>query len=546
MNKRILYIVGGAVALIIILVLLIPFFIDANRFRPTVESQLQAALGRKVEIGDLSLALLSGGVTAKNFAIADDPKFSQSPFLKANSLHVGVEMWPLIMSRAVRITSLTVNQPDLTLLRSPSGTWNFSTLGGQTAGKSSQSAGGEISIGKLSISDGRVTVGTPSGQKSTYQNVNLTAQNVGYTSPIPFTLTAKTPGGGEVKIEGTAGPLDRADVSLSPLSAQVTLKHVDLAATGFVDPASGMAGLADYNGTVKSDGHIAQAQGTAKVQNLKLVRAGGPAKEPITVDYASTYDLRRNTGTLSKGDIHFGSSTAHLGGTYDTHGDATVVHMKLTGSQLPVHDIEGILPAFGVTLPSGSSLQGGTAGANLAFDGPINRLVTAGAVDIANAKLSGFNLASKLSAISALSGMKQEADTAIQTMSSNLRIAPDGIRADNLKMIVPALGTLAGSGTIAPDNALNFHMVAQLANANSAVGQLTSRIPGFGGGKSGGGSIPFMIQGTTEKPVFVPDVAGAVTGGLTKDLQQGLPGQTKTNQPGVGDVLDGIFGKKKK
>jgi AsmA protein len=546
MNKRILYIVGGAVALIIILVLLIPFFIDANRFRPTVESQLQAALGRKVEIGDLSLALLSGGVTAKNFAIADDPKFSQSPFLKANSLHVGVEMWPLIMSRAVRITSLTVNQPDLTLLRSPSGTWNFSTLGGQTAGKSSQSAGGEISIGKLSISDGRVTVGTPSGQKSTYQNVNLTAQNVGYTSPIPFTLTAKTPGGGEVKIEGTAGPLDRADVSLSPLSAQVTLKHVDLAATGFVDPASGMAGLADYNGTVKSDGHIAQAQGTAKVQNLKLVRAGGPAKEPITVDYASTYDLRRNTGTLPKGDIHFGSSTAHLGGTYDTHGDATVVHMKLTGSQLPVHDIEGILPAFGVTLPSGSSLQGGTAGANLAFDGPINRLVTAGAVDIANAKLSGFNLASKLSAISALSGMKQEADTAIQTMSSNLRIAPDGIRADNLKMIVPALGTLAGSGTIAPDNALNFHMVAQLANANSAVGQLTSRIPGFGGGKSGGGSIPFMIQGTTEKPVFVPDVAGAVTGGLTKDLQQGLPGQTKTNQPGVGDVLDGIFGKKKK
>jgi len=90
-------------------------------------------------------------------------------------------------------------------------------------------------------------------------------------------------------------------------------------------------------------------------------------------------------------------------------------------------------------------------------------------------------------------------------------------------------------------------MVAQLANANSAVGQLTSRIPGFGGGgKSGGGSIPFMIQGTTEKPVFVPDVAGAVTGGLTRGLQQSLPGQTKTNQPGVGDVLNGIFGKKKK
>jgi len=539
MNKRILYIVGGVVAVIIIVVLLIPFFIDANRFRPTVESQLQAALGRKVDIGDLSLSLLSGGVTAKNFSIADDPKFSNSPFLQAKALQVGVEMWPLITSHAVRITSLTVNQPDLTLLRSPSGTWNFSTLGGQTAGKSSGSSGGDISIGKLSISAGRVTVGPASGKKSTYQNVNLTAQNVGYTSPIPFTLTAKTPGGGDVKIDGTAGPLDKSDISLSPLSAQVTLKHVDLAATGFVDPSTGMAGVADLNGSIKSDGHTAQASGTAKVDNLKLVKAGGPAKEPISVDYASAYDLRRNTGTLSKGDIHFGSSTAHVGGTYDTHGESTLVHMKMTGSQLPVRDIEGILPAFGVNLPAGSSLQGGTADANLSFEGPVSRLVTAGTVALNNAKLTGFNLASKMAAISALTGMKQEADTTIQTLSSNLHIAPDGIRAENLKLIVPALGTLAGAGTIAPDNALNFHMVAQLANANSAVGQLTSQIPLLGG--KSGGSIPFMIQGTTDKPVFVPDVAGAVAGGLTK----GLP-QQGGQQQGVGNLLNGIFGKKKK
>ena len=542
MSKRILYVIGGVVALIIIVVVLLPFLIDANRFRPTVESQLQAALGRKVAIGDLSLSLLSGGVAAKDFSIADDPKFSQSPFLQAKALNVGVEMWPLIMSRAVHITSLTVTQPELTLLRSPSGTWNFSSLGaGQSSAKSSSgSSSDDISIGKLSITNGRVTVGSASGQKSTYQDVDLTAQNVGYKSTIPFTLTAKTPGGGDIKVDGTAGPIDQTDASMTPLSAQVTLKHVDLAATGFVDPASGMAGVLDYNGSLKSDGKVATTNGTAKVDNLRLVKAGGPAKSPVSVDYATSYDLHREAGTLSKGDIHFGGSTAHLAGTYDTKGDSPVVHMKLTGSQLPVKDIEGLLPAVGVTLPSGSSLQGGTADANLTFEGPVNRLVTAGTVGIANAKLSGFNLGSKLSAVSALMGgaAKQEADTTIQTLSSNVRIAPDGIRADALKLIVPALGTLTGAGTISPENALNFHMVAQLANAG-AVGQLTSRLPMLGGGKSGGGSIPFMIQGTTSQPVFVPDVAGAVTSGLTNALQQ------KTKQPGVGDVLQGIFGKKK-
>lgn len=540
MSKRILYVIGGVVVLIIVVVVLLPFLIDANRFRPTVESQLQAALGRKVAIGDLSLSLLSGGVAAKDFSIADDPKFSQSPFLQAKALNVGVEMWPLIMSRAVHITSLTVTQPELTLLRSPSGTWNFSSLGaGQSSAKSSSgSSSDDISIGKLAISNGRVTVGSASGQKSIYQDVNLTAQNVGFKSTIPFTLTAKTPGGGDIKVDGTAGPIDASDASLTPLSAQVTLKHVDLAATGFVDPASGMAGELDYTGSLKSDGKVATTNGTAKVENLRLVKAGGPAKSPVSVDYATSYDLHREAGTLSKGDIHFGSSTAHLGGTYETKGDSPVVHMKLTGSQLPVKDIEGLLPAVGVTLPSGSSLQGGTADANLTFEGPVNRLVTAGTVGIENAKLSGFNLGSKLSAISALTGAKQEADTTIQTLSSNVRIAPEGIRADNLKLIVPALGTLAGAGTISPENALNFHMVAQLANANSAVGQLTSQLPMLGGGKSGG-SIPFMIQGTTSQPVFVPDVKGAVTSGLTNALQQ------KTKQQGVGDLLQGIFGKKK-
>ena len=57
--KRILKI--GAIAFGIILVILIalPMLINVNSFRPKIESELAAALGRQVTVGNLSLSILS-------------------------------------------------------------------------------------------------------------------------------------------------------------------------------------------------------------------------------------------------------------------------------------------------------------------------------------------------------------------------------------------------------------------------------------------------------------------------------------------------------
>ncbi len=546
-KHRGIYVAGSVVAAIILILVVIPLFVNANSFRPKIEAQLQSALGRKAQIGDLSLSLFSGGITAKDISIADDPRFSQAPFVKAKSLEVGVELWPLILSRSLRVTGITLTQPELALIHSPSGTWNFSSLGSgeKTAPTSTAGAsGGDFSVQKLRIVNGRVTVSGTRGKPSTYQDVNLTASNVSYSSKIPFTLDAKTPGGGTVKMEGTAGPIDRSDASLTPLAAKLSVEHMDLASTGFLDSSSGLAGVLDFSGTVNSNGRTVHSEGTAKIDKLRAVRTGSPAKQPINLDYASDYDLRRQTGVLSKGLIRTGSSTASLTGNYDMRGDSTAVRMNLVGSHLPVQDIEGLLPAIGVTLPAGSSLQGGTADANLTLDGPVDRLVTAGTVQLANAKLAGFDLASKMSALSALSGLKPGGNTVIQTFSSGLRISPDGIRADNVNLIIAALGTLTGNGTISANNALNFRMLAKLANPNSAIGQLTSRIPILGGrGGSASGGIPFLIQGTTSQPVFLPDVGGALASGVANPLQKGSQPQTGTNP--VGDVLDQFFGKKK-
>src|SRR5205823_1371940 len=114
----------------------------------------------------------------------------------------------------------------------------------------------------------------------------------------------------------------------------------------------GIAGVLDYTGTLHSDGKVARSQGSAKVNKIRLVRNGTPAKQPVSLDYSSDYRLAQQSGVLTRGAIHTGKSTVELAGDYDMHGASTLVHMKLNGAHLPVQDIEGLLPALGVVLPA--------------------------------------------------------------------------------------------------------------------------------------------------------------------------------------------------
>src|SRR5260370_6573703 len=108
---RIVLIVVG---ILIVLILIVPFLIPVNQFRPTIEEKASAALARKVQLGNLSLSLISGSLSADNLSIGDDPKFSSSPFLTAKSFNVGVEILPLIFSKSLNITGVTTATHQLT------------------------------------------------------------------------------------------------------------------------------------------------------------------------------------------------------------------------------------------------------------------------------------------------------------------------------------------------------------------------------------------------------------------------------------------------
>jgi AsmA protein len=551
--KRLLIISGIVIGVLLLVVIVVPLFINVDSFRPDLEKKLSAALNRQVHIGKLDASLLSGGASASDITIADDPAFNKDPFLKASSVKVGVQVMPLIFSKQLKVTSLTIQKPDITLLKNAAGKWNYSTLGA-TAQKTAPEPSGkapDVSVDKFEIVSGTVRVGHSSGhaagKESIYQNVNLVAHNISAQSAMPFTLSADMPGGGSMNLEGQVGPLNPADSAKSPLDAKIKLKHTDLGATGFVDPSSGVGGILDFDGQVKSDGHKLHSEGTAKAADLRLVKGSQPAKQPINLDYKSDYNLDSDNGTINA-NLHTGNSLTNASGTLNAKGEDTLANLKIVGKNMAVNDVEGLLPALGVVLPSGSSLQGGNINMDLNATGPLDRLVVDGPIKIEGTHLSGYNLASKLGSIAAFTGNKGSTDTLIQTFSSAMHVAPEGIKADNILLDVPSLGVVTGNGVIAGNNSLNFKMLVKLSGAaNNLLGSLTS-----GGSSAASKGLPFLIEGTTSNPVFRPALGGAVTGNLQDSLLNAVQGNkgTKTDgqqqKPDLKDALGGIFNKKKK
>ncbi|HKF23700.1 MAG TPA: AsmA family protein [Candidatus Angelobacter sp.] len=540
--RRLLLIGGIILGVLVLAAVALPFFISVDHFRPELEQKLSAALNRQVRIGKLDASILSGGATASDISIADDPAFNKGPFLQASAVKVGVRLRPLIFSRRLEVTSLSVERPEIVLLRNAAGKWNYSTLGsGGSAPKSSSSPSSAAAVGDLSVEtfeivDGKVRVGQSgrsARRESIYQNVNLVAHNISASSAIPFTVKALTPGGGALRLEGQAGPLDRQDSARTPFEAQISLQHADLGTTGFLDPSSGLGGILDFGGKIGSDGRNLHSEGKASANNLKVVKGSSPAKMPVAVEYRSDLNLTDNRGTLNAA-VHARESTATASGTLDAHGDDTVAHLKLQGKNMAVNDVEGLLPAFGVVLPSGASLQGGVINMDLAAEGPLDRLVVTGPLNISGTRLSGYNLGAKLGPLASFAGIRSTPDTEIKTVSSGLRLAPEGLRADSIVLDVPEIGTFTGQGVVGNDNSLDFQMLLKISNS---AGTLLGNLGGFSKIAQTQG-IPFQIRGKTTNPVFLPGLGSGAKGSPAN-----APGDQGNPLKGV---LDNLLGGNKK
>ncbi|MGD0154753.1 MAG: AsmA family protein [Terracidiphilus sp.] len=531
--------------LIILILVVVPFFINADTFRPQIESQLSSSLNRQVTLGHLTLSLITGSLVAENISIADDPALSQTPFLEAKKLDLGIELGQFLFHHSVRITKLTVDSPSIHLIHLANGTWNFSSMGSSSAQPSSSSSNmAALSVDALNINDGSATVSSvpAAGNPFTCSAIKLSVKQFSFTNSFPFELSVKLPGDGSVKLSGTGGPIAQQDASKTPFQATLEIKHFDPVAANVIQPSDGISMVADMDAKVASDGTNLTSNGKIVASKLKLAANGSPAAQPVNLDYSIADNLGTRMGQVSDLAIHAGAAAVHITGSFHPAGNSVALNLHLSAPSLPVDQLEQLLPAAGITLPSGSQLKGGTLTANLTITGPANALTIAGPVAVDNTQLAGFDLGSKIQGINPLGGTS--GGTQIAKLSTDVNSSPQGASFNNINASVPVIGTASGSGTISPAEALNFQLVAKFSNSSivgSTVNTGMNAVAGFLGDRSNTAAskgIPMTVTGTASNPLIRANV-----GAMVKQSVGSVLGNSN-GQQGNNPVktLKGLFG----
>jgi AsmA protein len=544
---------AAGVGIVIAAIAALPLFVNVNTFRPMLQQQLTTALGRQVTLGTLSLSLISGSVVARDLEIADDARFSSSPFLSASTLRLGVEMRPLIFERKLVVRSLEVEAPQIHLVHAENGAWNFSTIG-QTAASHTPDPQKESMIPNLTvdafhIKDGHATVESMPAQGAplVFDQVNVTVQEFSFTKQFPFALSAALPGQGTLSLTGKAGPIDAHDAARTAFDAQLALHHFDPVAAGFLDKGTGLSVLADVDAHAISDGAMVASHGTVHTQHLRLRPDAVPAPKPIDVTYNVAHNLSDNTGQLQDATFQTGKLAAHLSGGYSLSNSIVQLNMKLAGQGMPIDELQAMIPAVGVKLPNGSVLQGGALTTSLAIVGPLQDLLISGPVELSNTRLTGFNVSSQLKGIAGMAIGDTGNVTSIRTLRLSLKVTKAGVDASNIYAALPAIGEAVGSGTVSPAGALNFKLSMKIDTSHGAGGKAVGLLTALNGtsGKTAAQAaatgVPVAITGTSANPIITPDVQR-----LLKSNASAIFTNQKANGQQVINKLSGLFNKSKK
>ena len=220
---KILIGIGAVMLLLIILIVVLPFLIDLNRYQDRYRPLIEEALNRKVELKDIRLTLWPRiGARIGGFIVQDDPAFRTGPFASLSSLDVGVKLLPLLGGK-VDVEEITLRDAVITVLKNAQGQLNLSTLGAKPQAPSPkpevpvQPAGSPLqalalfAVERVSINGGKLTYRDESTTKPTEYTVNdleflLTSVHLGESPSVHVGATVQ-PYNLPLRLDGTFGPL---------------------------------------------------------------------------------------------------------------------------------------------------------------------------------------------------------------------------------------------------------------------------------------------------------------------------------------------------
>ena len=328
--------------------------IDHNQKR--ILALVSNGLGRSVAVDQIHANLGLGiAIEVDGLRVADDPAFSQLPFISANQVSMEVEFLPLIRYGRANVVKLDLIKPDIRILRTAGGKLNIATLGSSPAPRRSSHAKhwnalgelSDLSIDSLSIEDGKVYYSNAQVKAAPIQiqHVNLDLSN--FTGFRPFTVELKFALLGDQQngeLSGRAGPIlyqSVLDIARIPvdLNFKIGPMVIDqirtVAAPGTIIPAElSMPDPLSASGVITGSVGDLAIDMRAALSTYRIVytqASNEPAGSRITLDLSGQTEVRSTFKPLtSPGDEGAIAVALTKGG------------LKLEGSQLPaVSDLDG-------------------------------------------------------------------------------------------------------------------------------------------------------------------------------------------------------------
>ena len=209
LRKKVLIGSGSVIALLIILLVAVPFFIDVNAFKPQIAAEVKKATGRELVIdGPIDLSLLpTPVVTVKGVKFFNAPGSKNANMVEVKSVTVKPAILPLL-SGGIEVDEVTLVEPKIVLEINAAGKPNWEFTPSVAEAKPAAPKAGParpLSLGRLTIDNGTLIF---SDAKA---GLSVVAEKASFTASVgsidgPYSLAGSaTVNGAPLKLDLAVG-----------------------------------------------------------------------------------------------------------------------------------------------------------------------------------------------------------------------------------------------------------------------------------------------------------------------------------------------------
>ncbi len=217
-------VVGVMIVLIVALLLIVPRFVDINKYKPRIEGMVSESTGRAFSIGgDIDLSLFPWvGVSLSDVHLGNAKGFREGDFVSVEHFEVRVKLIPLI-SKDVQVKRFILKGPRIALEKSRSGRGNWEDLAKSHERKKAEGKPTSkkrpipkqqspftiknLMVGEFAIASGEfIWIDHQKGTEQRLTDVNLSIDGISLDQPISLELSARLDGQ-PLEVNGKVGPL---------------------------------------------------------------------------------------------------------------------------------------------------------------------------------------------------------------------------------------------------------------------------------------------------------------------------------------------------